>query len=136
VGTAPASQDERWHRVIGGLIERRELLVARDDNGTTLGSIALADHPPLHYRHVWDDRPGNAGYIEAFVTHRHLGLGVGAQLLTWAEERFREEGRELSRLDCSAADPGLRAYYERQGFTALGSAPVGTATIWLLEKPL
>ncbi len=135
-GTEPASDDPRWGTMLGELIERGELLVARAPDGTLLGSIAVSGHPPLHYVHVWDDRPGDAGYVEAFVTHRQLGRGLGSELLRHAEAGFAAEGRALCRLDCSAADPGLRSYYEREGYTAVGSAPVGPHTIWLLEKRL
>ena len=33
-------------------------------------------------------------------------------------------------------NPALVAYYEREGFTPLGPAQVGTATVILLEKAI
>jgi protein-tyrosine phosphatase len=46
--------------------------------------------------------------------------GLGRELLALAESLAREGGAMCLRLDCVAANPALRAYYEKAGFEYRG----------------
>src|SRR2546430_11683389 len=55
----------------------------------------------------------------------------------WAEERFAEARRSLVRLDCMAANPDLRAYYERLGFECRGTKQLNNGfAAALYERPI
>jgi GNAT superfamily N-acetyltransferase len=88
------------------------ILLAEDQ---ALATVRLAWSDP----HIW---PGNqpAGYIHGLMVSRTLaGTGLGANLLTWAEQRILAMGKTLARLD--AAHPRLLAYYRRHGYHGAGT---------------
>lgn len=92
--------------------------------------LVLDDNRPistatLQYTDVdfWSERgeDGTAGYIHGLATaHCAKGKGVGSSLIRWAEKRFMENGKSLSRLDCVEANPRIRAYYESLGYMSAG----------------
>ncbi len=83
---------------------------------------------------MWGERPPDAGYVHGLCVSRAVaGLGLGAALLNWAGERVAARGRRWLRLDCMAANPALRAYYERQGFVYRGETEDGWAALY--ERP-
>jgi protein-tyrosine phosphatase len=70
---------------------------------------------------VWPDDRGDAGYIHGLrVPRSAAGQGIGLALLRWAERQIAAAGKRFARLDCIAANPVLRAYYERAGYTLKG----------------
>jgi ribosomal protein S18 acetylase RimI-like enzyme len=69
----------------------------------------------------WGDQPDDAGYVHRLVVRRdHAGTGLGAALVDWASGRVRAEGRSCLRLDVSADNLPLSAFYERLGFVYRG----------------
>jgi len=59
----------------------------------------------------------NAGYIHRFaVSRRHAGLGIGRQLLQWAEDYIKDQGKHTIRLDCMSDNPRLNQYYQACGY--------------------
>ncbi|MFE9454326.1 tyrosine-protein phosphatase [Streptomyces sp. NPDC006739] len=93
----------------------------------------------------WDrgPRPPDAGYIHRLMTTPHTAPpGTGRRMLREAESRIAATGRPYARLDCLAANPRLRAYYESAGYRVVGERPVedgGTGSpyaVTLLEKRL
>jgi protein-tyrosine phosphatase len=80
---------------------------------------------------MWGEQPSDAGYVHGLCVRRaSAGLGVGAALLGWAEQRVAAAERDWLRLDCMARNPALRAYYERLGFTYRGEAEAGWAALY------
>jgi protein-tyrosine phosphatase len=80
---------------------------------------------------MWGARPPDAGYVHGLCVRRAVaGLGLGAALLDWAGQRVAARGRRWLRLDCMAANPALRGYYERLGFTYRGEAEAGWAALY------
>ena len=75
----------------------------------------------------WPDLPpaGSAFVHRLAVDRRFAGQGVSTALLGWAVNRARELDREFLRLDCDAARPRLRAFYERFGFRHHSDRQVG-----------
>jgi len=66
---------------------------------------------------VWEAQPPDAGYVHRLAVARHAsGNGLGATMLTWADQQVAEAGRTWLRLDCPASNRGLRSYYEHLGF--------------------
>src|SRR5262249_41267045 len=69
---------------------------------------------------TWGPRPEDAGYIHGLCVRRCVaGHGWGRVLLAWAEHEIAQAGRPVARLECSAANASLCAYYERAGYTRL-----------------
>ncbi|WP_152392561.1 GNAT family N-acetyltransferase [Paenibacillus guangzhouensis] len=59
----------------------------------------------------------DAGYIHRFaVSRRHVGLAIGRQLLQWAEDYIRSQGKHVVRLDCMTDNPRLNQYYQSCGY--------------------
>lgn len=75
----------------------------------------------------WPDVPeGEAAYVHRLaVRRRFAGSGLSTQLLQWAKERAMSLGRRFLRLDCAAARPQLRAFYERFEFQHHSDRQVG-----------
>ncbi|MGH3152515.1 MAG: GNAT family N-acetyltransferase [Streptosporangiaceae bacterium] len=70
---------------------------------------------------VWGPDDGQAGYLHRLATHPDVaGHGIGAKLITAAEDLTREHGRTWLRLDCDRDNQRLRAYYAVLGFTYAG----------------
>lgn len=98
--------------------------------GEPVGKLTLQWDDP----EMWGERPPDAGYVHGLCVSRAVaGLELGAALLGWAGARARANGRRWLRLDCMAANPDLRAYYERLGFTYRGEAEEGWAALY--ERP-
>lgn len=103
-------------------------LLLRDDE--PVGKLTLQWDDP----EMWGERPPDAGYVHGLCVRREVaGLGVGEALLDWAARQVSACGRRWLRLHCMAANPGLRAYYERLGFTYRGQAEEGWAALY--ERP-
>jgi protein-tyrosine phosphatase len=80
---------------------------------------------------MWGEQPSDAGYVHGLCVSRVVaGRGIGAALLDWAGQRVRANGRSLLRLDCMAANPRLRAYYEALGFVYCGIGDEGWAALY------
>jgi hypothetical protein len=101
-------------------IERGETWLVRA-GGRTAGTVTLDWDDPL-----WSDLPGRAGYVHRMAVRR-WAAGTGRAILDWAAGQAREHGAAAVRLDCVAANPGLRAYYEAAGFRHRGDVEVGGA---------
>ena len=89
------------------------------ERGRVVGTYALVWADPV----VWGDRPDHddAGYVHQLAVPRSAaGRGVGRRLLAHAGALVADAGRRWLRLDCVAHNAGLRAYYERAGFTWCG----------------
>lgn len=70
---------------------------------------------------LWSDLGGDAVYLYGLMVRRDFaGQQVGRHLLAWVADLSAARGIAALRLDCDATNPGLRAYYERAGFTYRG----------------
>jgi GNAT superfamily N-acetyltransferase len=122
--------DREW---IAPKIAAREFFIARlHERPVAVARLLLSDAL------FWGDRDDGDGlYVHSLAVRReYSGQGVGQQFLDWAAEEARNSGRRSLRLDCDAGNHSLCAYYERAGFTSLGPAQVGLATMMLFEKPI
>jgi GNAT superfamily N-acetyltransferase len=86
--------------------------VARTE-GTVCGTVTLMDSDGL----VWGEERGDELYVHKLaVARRHTGLGIGAEILRWAQRLARERGKRRLRLDTWDGNRRMREYYEQQGF--------------------
>ena len=113
---------------VAASVERGETYLARE-NGTVVGTVTLR----WTDRAFWGEQPPVAGYVHGLAVRREFA-GRGPELLTWAEQRVRSEGRELLRLDCRTDNERLRRYYARQGFEHRGDTTVDDFRTSLYER--
>ncbi len=111
---------EQWHPGEVSLADVQGQVAAGQWHVACAGGLMRAALRLLWSDPVWgDDRP--AVYVHGLVIDRaHAGHGLGAGLLDWAEAQGRRAGVTVLRLDCVAANPGLRRYYGRLGFREVG----------------
>lgn len=98
-------------------IAQDEVRVVRHDD-QIIATVTVTNDDEL----IWADRHRpDAAYIHRLiVARRRAGEGLGAAILREVERQTRERGRRLLRLDCVELNRDLAAYYERQGFRAVG----------------
>lgn len=85
----------------------------------------------------WGKRIEKAGYIHSFTTNRrYKGVGIGYKILKIVEEKLKNEGIGLLRLDCSSRVSDLCRYYEKYGFKVVGNMELFGDLLSLYEKVL
>lgn len=93
-------------------IEAGRVTLARSAS-RACGTVTLMQSDGL----VWAEEAGDALYVHKLaVARRDAGLGIGAQLLRWAQGAARQRGKRWLRLDTWDGNRKMRDYYERQGF--------------------
>ena len=99
---------------IGEMMQDNYLYVAKT-RGQVAGSFMLT--PKDTYN--WDNKVGDdkqAYYIHLLATGTDFrGQGIGRQIIAWASDCARKEGRKYVRLNCSYKNRGLCNYYETLG---------------------
>lgn len=96
--------------VEASMARRETHVLCREDK--VIGTVALGWDDP-----VWEVQPSDSGYVHRLAVSRDAnGNGLGATMLTWADQQVAEAGRSWLRLDCPASNQGLRRYYEHLGF--------------------
>jgi GNAT superfamily N-acetyltransferase len=70
---------------------------------------------------IWGNAPADGAYVHGLMVRRsRAGVGLGAELLAWAERRAAEAGRCFLRLDCVDTNSRLCRYYEDRGYQRVG----------------
>jgi ribosomal protein S18 acetylase RimI-like enzyme len=92
--------------------------------GDLLRVADLADVPACGFcRVVLKGAFARSPYLQLIGVHPdHAGLGIGAALLTAAEEAVRPNHRELFLL-ASDFNTGAQRFYQRQGYQHIGTIP-------------
>lgn len=103
---------------------------------TLTGALRLVPNDGIVWPLVSAD---TALYLENLLVSRvwsHLGLG--REMLTWAERQAAMRGKTHLRLDCFAENTFLQAYYERLGYAEMGQVnaryPFGILRLQRYEK--
>lgn len=99
------------------------------DEGRAVGTLSLEGSDET----FWGAQPPDALYLHRLAVRRsHPGLG--RWLVEWAEEAARAAGKTFLRLDCMAANRGLRGFYEAAGFEHCGDVEYTRWLASLYEK--
>lgn len=102
--------------IIENFIQQENACVVLYD-GQVIATCVLRDMLPTH----WTPKLQPVGYLSTLTVARAFaGSGIGAAILRWEEETMRQQGKIWACLDCCAKNPALCAYYERQGYIAVG----------------
>jgi GNAT superfamily N-acetyltransferase len=79
-----------------------------------VGSFTLADED----KRIWGVDTANVAYLHRLMVDRRWAhRGLGAALLTWAEDHCRANGKTRVRLDCVEINRTLVEYYRSAGYT-------------------
>ncbi|MBW9207308.1 GNAT family N-acetyltransferase [Mumia sp. zg.B53] len=119
-------------------IARQQWWVVRDD-GAISATVRVLEADPAIWDDLVDPAADDALYVHGLMVRRaHRGRGLGGALLDWVAGRARDAGRTSVRLDCAAANAGLRAYYADLGFVERGDRefPGRCKTLARFEKPV
>lgn len=105
-------QDPIPDAVIRDDVEQGRLFVVRKFNSiVAMVTISETDEE------TWGPTEIPALYIHRLaVAQDYRGEGLGGKLLRWTFVMARARDLTLVRLDCAAGNPGLRRFYEREGF--------------------
>ena len=115
---------------IADIVESGEMYLAVLD-GHPIGTFALQ----WQDSETWGNVPDDAGYVHGLAIRRNVaGMGLGRELLEWAEKSVSLSGKKYLRLDCVADNEALNAYYRRAGFGYRGRAVVRGLAVSLYEK--
>ena len=120
---------DQWQDVIPDVTirlnaNRCELFVVRSGEGiTAMVTVLDSDYD------TWGDQQTPALYLHRLVVAQsQRGSGLGQMILQWVAARAVAEQKPLLRLDCAADNPGLRRFYEVQGFTHVRDVTVRSPT--------
>jgi GNAT superfamily N-acetyltransferase len=103
-----------WRRVAESAARGERLVLAATDAGGIVGTVQLMLDLP-------ENQPHRADLAKMLVHRRGRRQGVGAALLSAAEECARGEGRSLLVLDTASAE--AERLYERRGWQRVGVVP-------------
>ncbi|WP_236559565.1 GNAT family N-acetyltransferase [Curtobacterium sp. 8I-2] len=105
-------QDRVPDAVLLRAAEQGNLFVVRQDR-VIVAMVTVSDSDS----ETWGVEDDPAVYVHRLVVAQtHRGSRLGQRLLVWVGERAAERGAALVRLDCATDNPGLRRFYEQQGF--------------------
>lgn len=114
---------EQWRRSQVALVDVEQQIAAgewhvlRSASGGLRAALRLlwSDEP------VWHDRNAYAAYVHGLMVSRtEAGCGLGAALLSWAEQQACHAGAPALRLDCLETNAVLRDYYRTLRFQEVG----------------
>ncbi|MBI2512293.1 MAG: GNAT family N-acetyltransferase [Opitutae bacterium] len=113
-----ADEAEAYWRSVAAQIESggKVLFAALGADGSLLGSGQLAFESRANGRH-------RAEVQKVMVRHAARGRGIGAELMRALEAEARRAGRTLLFLDTSVGVSGAVQFYEKLGYTFVGSIP-------------
>jgi GNAT superfamily N-acetyltransferase len=93
-------------------VEHGCLFVVRQDHGIA-AMVTVSDSDA----ETWGVDTTSAVYVHRLAVDRaHRGGRLGQRLLAWVGAQATERGASFVRLDCATDNPGLRRFYEQQGF--------------------
>lgn len=107
--------------------------------------LALADGQPVAaFRLLYEDRPfwgerevGDSIYLHTFAVRRdRAGQGIGSAVIDRVADMARQRGLAKLRLDCFLANTNLISFYQRNGFTPVGTVTVSGRMMGLMERAI
>jgi ribosomal protein S18 acetylase RimI-like enzyme len=113
--------DEGWfdHEVREDMGESTVYLIKQGDEVVATVAMQWEDE------RNWGSQPPVAGYMHRLaVKDGHHGQDLGGEIIDWAKSQVAAQGRQFLRLDCEAANTKLCGYYEKLGFTQVGTRSV------------
>lgn len=106
---------------IADYVDRGEAwLVRAGDEPLAVFNVTVKADPD--YADGWPGGPDDALYVYRMAVRRAWsGRDIGSHILNWASARAHAFALSWLRLDCHRHNRALQVYYERQGFTRVGT---------------
>ena len=87
-----------------------------------IGCMFLLESDPYFWPEIEDD---SSLFLHKLAVLRELkGKGIGNQMLEWASQYAKRQGKSWLRLDCDGGRPKLREIYESFGFSLVDRKPL------------
>lgn len=88
-----------------------------------IATVTLYSQQSEWDQHVWgiEENPEVLYLHRLTVRPQHMKNGIGKEILNWVDENLHN----TIRLDCVAHNPKLCAYYEKNGFSLIGTTADG-----------
>lgn len=108
---------DQWQDPVPDAVLRRDaeqgnLFVVRQDQ-VVVAMVTVSESDS----ETWSVDGSAAVYVHRLaVAQTHRGGRLGQRLLAWVETRAADSGAAFVRLACATDNPGLRRFYEQQGF--------------------
>ena len=114
------------HKEIAALPERNpaDAFLTLSVGGQPAAAALLLDADPLLWPQV---RPGTSGFLHKLSVRRaYAGKGLAFEMLDYAAELCKKEGKTHLRLDCDASREKLKSLYQNAGFAYIGERRIWT----------
>lgn len=97
-----------------------------------IASVTLYSQKSEWDQHVWgtEDDPEALYLHRLAVRPQYMKNGIGKEILNWVDENLKN----TIRLDCVAHNPKLCAYYERNGYSLIGTTADGHSKFQKLHE--
>ena len=92
-------------------------------NNSPIACMFLQESDPYYWPEIQDD--SSLFLHKMAVLRKFKGTGVAHQMLEWASDYAKRQGKSWLRLDCHGGRPKLRQVYESFGFSLVDRGPVG-----------
>jgi ribosomal protein S18 acetylase RimI-like enzyme len=116
-------------------------MLPRIDRGE-LYLVYMVGEPVSAFRILYEDRAfwgerevGDSIYLHTFAVRRSkAGLGIGNAVIEMVVSMGRKRSLAKVRLDCFLANTRLISFYERNGFSSVGTTVVNGKMLNLMER--
>ena len=119
--------DACWRAALLRAAEDEDSLTELRADGRFAGVLCLDD------RRGWSRGVGWIAFC--YIVPAMRGLGLGRLLLEHAGEHFRDRGRTALRLTVAPGNPAL-GFYEKVGFSRVGTEPGALEDLYVMERKL
>ena len=114
--SAPWPSEEGLKATILAAIDSGDTWMA-EESGQVIGTITVDSRTPPPGLWTPAELAEPAQYVHRLIVRRAAaGQGLGARLLTWADEMAAQRGARWLRLDVWTTNKPLRRYYQQLGF--------------------
>jgi hypothetical protein len=128
-GTFTGPESVGLTRLRGDIATHSLYLVWRGES--PVATFSLLERDPIY----WPDADDDALYLHRFAVRR-AAAGSGRHAVTWCLHEAQRRRRAFVRLDCLAANSGIRRYYEGFGFAAVDETVIDGTRYGLYEAPV
>lgn len=119
---------DQWRSVAEGQVDEeikemimREQVYIVKKGKNLVATFTLYENQGEWDRYLWGDLQDGAIYIHRLaVALSKKGGGLGRGIIQWIENKIKQEGKTIVRLDCVAHNKKLNDFYRRCGYTYLG----------------
>lgn len=105
--------------IISTIVQHETFMIKKD--GQLVATFSLNEVQIDLDKRVWGELDDGAVYLHKLaVSPRHIGSGLGKEIIAYAAQYVKEKGKPYLRLDCVGDNEKLVNFYTKCGFTKVG----------------